>query len=101
MLKRTFPLFALGAALLASAAFAQMLPAPTPGGHPPPPPGAASPPPSPAKGAHLRIEQGDNMVDLKCADDEATRACAEVAMQFLDRLGITQSRTTGVAPGQR
>jgi hypothetical protein len=41
------------------------------------------------------------MVDVKCADDEPTRACTDIAMQFLDRLGITQSRTTGAAPAPR
>jgi hypothetical protein len=98
VLKPTSLHFAVAAVLLATAAFAQA-PTPAPGGHAPPPPQGAAPPPP--KGAHLRIEQGENMVDLKCADDEATRACADVAMQFLDRLGMTPSRTTGAAPGPR
>jgi hypothetical protein len=38
---------------------------------------------------------------VKCADDEPMRACADIAMQLLDRLGITQARTTGAAPAQR
>jgi hypothetical protein len=98
VLKTSSLCFAFAAALLANAAFAQA-PPPAPGGQrPPPPPGAAPPPP---KGAHLRIEHGDDIVDLKCAEDEPTRACADIAMQFLDRLGITQSQTTGSAPGRR
>jgi hypothetical protein len=70
-----------------------------------PQPSAGGPPnerpPPPSKAAHFRIEQGDNAIDVKCADDEPMRACSDIAMQFLDRLGITQARTTGSAPGQR
>ena len=55
-------------------------------------------PPPPSKAAHFRVEQGDNGIDVKCADDEPMRACADIAMQLLDRLGITQARTTGSAP---
>jgi hypothetical protein len=94
--------FAIVAALLANAALAQ---GPQSGGSRPPAPGAAPPPPPPPGGphegpaAHFRIEQGENAVDVKCQDSEPTRACADIAMQFLDRLGITQSQTTGAAPG--
>jgi hypothetical protein len=100
VLKRPSLYFCIAAALLANAAFAQAPPPVHGGSRPPPPEGAAPPPPPPPKGAHLRIEQGENLVDLKCADDEPTRACADVAMTFLDRLGITPSRTTGSAPPQ-
>jgi hypothetical protein len=125
VLKQPTVCFGVGAALLATAAFAQPpqppssgsrpsapaaapSPAPQPGGptttgQPPQPPGiprSESPPP-PSKGAHFRIEQGDNAIDVKCADEEPMRACADIAMQFLDRLGITQARTTGSAPAQR
>jgi len=69
-----------------------------------PQPPAGSPrsdgPPS-TKAAHFRVEQGDNAIDVKCADEEPMRACADIAMQFLDRLGITQARTTGSASTQR
>jgi hypothetical protein len=100
VLKRSSLCFAFAAALLANAAFAQALP-PAPGGQrSPQPPGAAPTPPA-SKGAHLRIEQGDNVVDLKCADDEPTQACADIATHFLDRLGMTQPRTTGSALGSR
>jgi hypothetical protein len=63
-----------------------------------PPRAEGPPPPPPSKAAHFRVEQGDNAIDVKCADDEPMRACADIAMQFLDRLGIAQARTTGSAP---
>ena len=98
-LKLPFICLGVAVALLATAAFAQAPPPALPGGPRPPTPGVMpAQPPSPSKGAHFRIEQGENMVDVKCADDEPTRACTDIAMQFLDRLGITQSRTTGAAP---
>jgi hypothetical protein len=115
MLKQSSVYFGVAAALLATAAFAQP-PQPPSGGPRPSAPGAApAPPPQPgspttttgqapqppSKAAHFRIEQGDNAIDVKCADDEPTRACSDIAMQFLDRLGITQARTTGSAPAQR
>jgi hypothetical protein len=127
VLKQSTVCFGVGAALLATAAFGQP-PQPPSGGPRPPAPGAApapppqpgSPttttgqapqppaggprsegPPPPSKAAHFRIEQGDNAIDVKCADDEPMRACSDIAMQFLDRLGITQARTTGSAPSQR
>jgi len=108
VLKQRSLCFGIAAALLATAAFAQAPPSPsgatrqpTPGAAPPPPGGPKQeglPPPSAA--AHFRVEQGDSAIDVKCADGEPTHACADIAMQFLDRLGITQSRTTGAAPGQ-
>jgi len=127
VLKQSTVCFGVGAALLATAAFAQP-PQPPSAGPRPPAPGAApstppqpgSPttttgqapqppaggqrtegPPPPSKAAHFRIEQGDNAIDVKCADEEPMRACADIAIQFLDRLGITQARTTGSAPAQR
>ena len=125
MLKQSTVCFGVGAALLATAAFGQPpqppssgprpsapaaapSPAPQPGspattGQAPQPPGSprSEGPPPPSKGAHFRVEQGDNAIDVKCADEEPMRACADIAMQFLDRLGITQARTTGSAPAQR
>jgi hypothetical protein len=117
VLKQSTVCFGVGAALLATAAFAQP-PQPPSAGPRPPAPGAAPStppqpgswasapagaqrtegPPPPSKAAHFRIEQGDNAIDVKCADEEPMRACADIAMQFLDRLGITQARTTGSAP---
>jgi hypothetical protein len=127
MLKQSSVYFGVAAALLATAAFAQPPRPPSggprpsaPGAAPAPPPQPGSPttttgqapqppaggprsegPPPPSKAAHFRIEQGDNAIDVKCADEEPMRACADIAMQFLDRLGITQARTTGSAPAQR
>jgi hypothetical protein len=56
------------------------------GSAPPPPRGRRDgPPPPPAKGAHFRLEQGGFGVDVKCADDEPMRACADITLQLLDR----------------
>jgi hypothetical protein len=124
MLKHSTMCFGVAAALLATAAFAQApqrpsasprLPAhgaepspspqpngPTTTGQAPQPAAGGQfgggPPQPPSKAAHFRVEQGDNAIDVKCADEEPMRACADIAMQFLDRLGITQARTTGSAP---
>jgi hypothetical protein len=66
-----------------------------PDGPPPPPPGdprrgpdepPPPPPPPPARGAHIVLERGDARVDVKCADDDTTRACADVALQLVDKL---------------
>jgi hypothetical protein len=124
ILKRSI-CFGVAAALLATAAFAQPPQPPSgprplaPGATPSPPPQPGGPttigqapqppaggprseaPPPPSKAAHFRVEQGDNGVDVKCADEEPMRACADITMQFLDRLGISQPRTTGSAPAQR
>ncbi len=77
-------------------------PAPPPGGPrqpgpagaeapPPPPPGAgprreAFPPPPPPKGAHFMLRQDDSIVDVKCAEDEPMKACADLALQMADRV---------------
>jgi hypothetical protein len=57
-------------------------------GPPPPPPHGPHDhhPPPPSKAAHFRLEQGDTRLDVKCADDEPMRACADVTLQMLDRL---------------
>ena len=128
MLNKSSICFGVAATLLATAAFAQppqppggprpAAPGATPqpsgpttagqGAQPPAggprgeaPPRAEGPPPPPSKAAHFRVEQGDNAIDVKCADDEPMRACSDIAMQFLDRLGITQAGTTGSAPSHR
>lgn len=59
------------------------------GDAPPPPPGHRPPPPPPSKAAHFRLEQADMRVDVKCADEEPMKACADIAMQLIDRLGAT------------
>jgi hypothetical protein len=126
VLKQSTISFGVAATLFATIAFAQPPQppsnsprSPAPGAAPSPPPQSNGPtatgpapqpslgaplserPPPPSKAAHFRIEQGDNAIDVKCADEEPMRACSDIAMQFLDRLGITQARTTGSAPGQR
>ncbi|KAB0678501.1 hypothetical protein F6X38_15860 [Aureimonas leprariae] len=72
---------------------------------PPPPPGmgpkemrrgpggphgdrfAPPPPPPPSKAAHFRIDLGENRrLDVKCADDEPMKACADIAQAMLDRI---------------
>jgi hypothetical protein len=40
----------------------------------------------PSKAAHFRIEDGDKKIDIKCADDEPTKVCAEVLLQLIDKL---------------
>jgi hypothetical protein len=79
----------LGAAtlLFATAAVAQPAPPPPDGprGGPetaPPPP----PPPPPSKGAHFIFERGDARIDVKCADDEPMKVCADITLQMLDKL---------------
>lgn len=59
-----------------------------PGGPPPPdgPRGHRPPPPRPPKAAHFRIERGDTAVDIKCADDEPMKGCADFTLQLLDKL---------------
>lgn len=49
---------------------------------PPPPPF-----PAPSKAAHFMIEDGQRRIDVKCADDEPTKVCADTVMQIIDKLG--------------
>jgi hypothetical protein len=61
------------------------------GGPPPPPPGGPGPrgnppPPPPSRAAHFRLQRGDAMVDVKCADDEQMKVCADLTLQMIDRL---------------
>jgi hypothetical protein len=58
---------------------------------PPPPPGAPGPrgqrpPPPPERAAHFRLQRGDVLVDVKCADQESMKTCADLALQMVDRL---------------
>jgi hypothetical protein len=61
-------------------------------GPPPPPPGGPGPrgqrppPPAPSRAAHFRLRRGDAMVDVKCADDEQMKVCADLTLQMVDRL---------------
>ncbi len=43
-------------------------------------------PPPPSKAAHFRLEKGDMKIDVKCADDEPARACADITLQLIDRI---------------
>ena len=45
------------------------------------------PPPPPSKAAHFRVQRGDVALDVKCADDESMKVCADLAMQMLDKVG--------------
>jgi len=44
------------------------------------------PPPPPSKAAHFRVENGGTKIDIKCADDEPTKVCADVLLQLIDKL---------------
>ncbi len=104
---RRLLLAAAGLALLIPAALAQTAPAPgappaagQPGpmggpGMPPPPPGGPRgpggpgmmpPPPPPSRAAHFHLQRGDALVDVKCADDDTTKACADTVNAMLDKL---------------
>jgi hypothetical protein len=50
------------------------------------PRGHMPPPPPPSKGAHFRIESGETKIDVKCADDEPMKACADIMMQLIDKM---------------
>ena len=50
---------------------------------PPPPP----PFPMPSKAAHFVIKDGSRRIDVKCADDEPTKVCADTVLQIIDKLG--------------
>jgi hypothetical protein len=43
------------------------------------------PPPPPSKAAHFRLESAGVVLDVKCADDAPMQACADIALQMLDR----------------
>jgi hypothetical protein len=63
-------------------------------GPPPPPPGGPGPrgqrpPPPQSRAAHFRLQRGDTTVDVKCADDEPMKVCADLTLQMVDRLQAT------------
>ncbi len=64
------------------------------GGPPPPPPGGphGRRPPPPSRAAHFHLQTGDAALDVKCAEDEPMRACADVALQMLDKLQAMPTR---------
>ncbi|CZT36749.1 hypothetical protein [Rhizobium sp. 9140] len=47
-------------------------------------------PPPPSKAAHYRVETDEVKIDLKCADDEPAKACADLLMSTIDKLGIAR-----------
>lgn len=47
-------------------------------------PDARRPPPS--KAAHYRVQVGETKIDLKCADDEPAKACADLFLQVIDKV---------------
>jgi hypothetical protein len=66
-------------------------PPPPPGGPQRGPDGPPPPPPPPPKGAHFILERGDARIDVKCADDDPTKACADITLQMLDKLTTLKS----------
>ena len=103
---RIIALAGVAALLSGTVAFAQAPPPPPGGprpgpeaGAPPPPPGdprrgpgpdgppPPPPPPPPSRAAHIVLQRGDARVDVKCADDDTTKACADVTLQMLEKLG--------------
>ncbi|MBX4867081.1 hypothetical protein HJA87_04015 [Rhizobium bangladeshense] len=42
--------------------------------------------PPQTKAAHFEIEDGDTRIDLKCAEDEPMKVCADLLLQVIDRL---------------
>ena len=43
--------------------------------------------PSPRR-ARFHIRRGDTRVDVRCAENEPTRACVDAAVTLLDKLGV-------------
>jgi hypothetical protein len=90
---KTFLISGVALALLAVAAHAQDI---TPGGiggpGAPVGPGPAGAPQNGApkaphsRAAHFILQGGDAMVDVKCADDDSMKTCADITLQFLDKL---------------
>jgi hypothetical protein len=87
--------------VMMGAAFAQTSAPPPPSA--PPPGGSRSLPPfipSPSKGAHFRLQDGDAAVDVKCAEDEPMKLCADITLQILEKLVSLPERSLG-EPGNR
>ena len=40
----------------------------------------------PSSAAHFRFRKDDALVDIKCADNESTKACTDAATALLDKL---------------
>jgi hypothetical protein len=78
---KAFLISGLAFAMLTGAAHAQV---PAPGPLVPPAPAATRAPPS--RGAHIILQDGDAMVDVKCSDDEPMKVCADITLQILEKL---------------
>jgi len=82
--------------VMMGAAFAQTAAPPQPSA--PTPAGSRSLPPfvpSPSKGAHFRLQDGDAAVDVKCAEDEPMKLCADITLQILEKLVSMPERSLG------
>jgi hypothetical protein len=44
------------------------------------------------RGAHFVFEREGAMIDLRCAENEPTRACVDAAAVLLDKLGAQPAR---------
>lgn len=42
--------------------------------------------PPPSRAAHFHIKSGDTKIDVKCAENEPMKVCADLLMQILDRV---------------
>lgn len=49
--------------------------------------GPPPPFPMPSKAAHFMIEDGSRRIDIKCAEDEPTKVCADTVLQIIEKLG--------------
>jgi hypothetical protein len=72
---KAFLISGFALAMLAGAAQAQTA-APAPAGAKP----------LTGKGAHIILQDGDAMVDVKCSDDEPMKVCADLTLQILEKL---------------
>lgn len=50
-------------------------------------------PPPPSKAAHFHMRNGAAAIEVKCADDEPTKACVEAASQLMDKLSSMPERS--------
>jgi hypothetical protein len=80
---KTLLISALALGLMMGGAYAQTAAPPSPAA---PPQSGTRLPLAPSKGAHFRLQDGDAAVDVKCADDEPMKLCAEITLQILEKL---------------
>jgi hypothetical protein len=58
-------------------------------------------PPPPERGARIHVENGRTRVDLRCADSDSTKECADALVQILDRLQSAPPRDRDDDAGAR